>query len=519
MNFFEWWSEVPDRSASRIWCYADRITYAAGDRVDLHISGSCTSYTVRVTREGVVAHLLHAAALDNCRWTDAPSDAYARGCGWPVLHSFVIPTDAPPGAYLIELSGEGCPHPYHHLVFVRCADGVDRKRRLLLVAATNTYVAYNNWGGASHYGGLGEDGGVSAPVVSTQRPWTRGTIHLPPDAPRIPDFRPRNGEPIRYPHLEWARQNGYTRTFASGGWANYERIFVLWAERQGFTVDVVCQETLHQQPHCLDGYGCVVFVGHDEYWTWEMRDAVDAYVEAGGNVARFAGNFMWQTRLDIAGRQQTTYKYAARDLDPLFGSERQRLTTTAWEAREVDRPGALTFGVNATRGMYAGWGGLVTHGSRAFTVYRPDHWALAGTNLGYGDLLGAEGRCFGYEVDGLDYIIENGLPRPSGREAVPEGLVIVALGLATAVETGGAQDRLYIGDLDGIFLKDLYGELYGEAAGAAAVRGCGTIVEFTRGAGHVVTVGSCEWVAGLLRGDAGAERVTLNILTRLLSKL
>lgn len=493
------------------------MSYRSGEKVELHISGNCASYSVKVTREGVTAHLLYSGHFENCRWTDVRPDAYETGCDWPVLCSFPIPYDTPVGAYVVALEGDGCPFPYHHLIFVRGAEKDEKAQKLLLVAATNTYVAYNNWGGASHYGGVGADGTKAAPIVSTRRPWTRGTIELPSDAPRIPDFRPSINEPIRYPHVEWAKKNGYARTYASAGWANYERIFVSWAERNGFSVEIICQETLHDQPTCLDGYPCVVFVGHDEYWTWQMRDTVDTYVQSGGNVARFAGNFMWQTRLDTTKSQQTTYKYDARALDPLYGSAQQQFTTTSWEAREVNRPGALTFGVNATRGMYAGWGGLVTHGPRAFTVYRPDHWLLQGTGLGYGDLLGAAGRCFGYEVDGLDYIIEDGLPRPSGKEPVPEGLTIIALGLSTSVETGGPEDQLYIGDLDAVFLRELYTELYGEAAGAAVVRGSGAIVEFTRGAGRVMTVGTCEWVAGLLGTDPAAEIVTRNILTHLLS--
>ena len=43
-----------------------------------------------------------------------------------------------------------------------------------------------------------------------------------------------------------------------------------------------------------------------------MRDAVDAYVDQGGHVARFAGNFMWQTRLEDEGQRQVCYKYVAR---------------------------------------------------------------------------------------------------------------------------------------------------------------------------------------------------------------
>ena len=55
--------------------------------------------------------------------------------------------------------------------------------------------------------------------------------------------------------------------------------------------------------------GVMVFVGHDEYWSWEMRDAVDAYIDSGGHCARFAGNFFWQIRLEgSAGDVQVCYK-------------------------------------------------------------------------------------------------------------------------------------------------------------------------------------------------------------------
>ena len=54
-------------------------------------------------------------------------------------------------------------------------------------------------------------------------------------------------------------------------------------------------------PSIISAYRCLVMVGHDEYWSWQMRDAIDAYVDQGGRIARFAGNFMWQIRLEQEG--------------------------------------------------------------------------------------------------------------------------------------------------------------------------------------------------------------------------
>ena len=79
---------------------------------------------------------------------------------------------------------------------------------------------------------------------------------------------------------------------ASAGWASYERHFAHWAETMGYDLDFALQDELDCDPDRLSGYACVIFIGHDEYWTAGMRDTIDAYFDGGGKVARFAGNFL-----------------------------------------------------------------------------------------------------------------------------------------------------------------------------------------------------------------------------------
>ena len=327
----------------------------------------------------------------------------------------------------------------HHLFLLR-ASRAGRHNRLLLVSATGTWCAYNNWGGSNHYEGItGPDGNQFSPVLSLERPLPRGFVVLPDDAPRAAlAATPGHDEPVSYPHMEWAYANGYSKKYASAGWASYETHFVKWAADAGFEVDIVSQYDLQLRPEVIEDYPCLVFIGHDEYWSWEMRDSVDAYVENGGRVARFAGNFMWQTRLEDDGRRQLCYKSRATSEDPMHDTPR---ITTSWELPQIGRPGALTFGLNAIRGVYAGWGGCVAFGAGGFPIYRPEHWSFDGTGLGYGDVLGAQSRIFAYEVDGLDYVIRAGLPFPSGAEQVPDDIQILALGLASNVEVARAVDQ------------------------------------------------------------------------------
>jgi hypothetical protein len=227
---------------------------------------------------------------------------------------------------------------------------------------------------------------------------------------------------------------------------------------------------------------------------------------------------MWQTRLEDEGRRQVCYKYRARTEDPVYRSGDVTRATNSWEAPEIGRPGAQTFGLNATSGVYAGWGGCSPRGVRGFPIYRAEHWAFADTGLSYGDVLGGESHVFGYEVDGLDYTMKRGLPEPTGEGSPPAGITVLALGLAAQVEDAPhiPHEDQFFGDEDGRFAAEtLYGTPSDENL-EKVKRGNGMIVNFTRGKGEVFHVGSCEWVAGLLRRDPMVEQVTNNVLGRYL---
>ena len=67
---------------------------------------------------------------------------------------------------------------------------------------------------------------------------------------------------------------------------------------------------------------------------------------------------MWQTRLEDEGRRQVCYKYRARAEDPAYRGGDVTRATNSWEAPEIGRPGALTFGLNSTKGRLCRLGRL-----------------------------------------------------------------------------------------------------------------------------------------------------------------
>jgi len=503
-----------------IWCYTDRLSYSPGEIVSFHVSTSASEYEIDIVRDGsrqeLVAHLTGAHG----QMHETPVDVSASGCRWPAACQWQVPADARSGGYLViarTRRGKGQTREQQHFFIVRPT--LKSRAKLLLIASTCTWAAYNDWGGSNHYEGIaGPNGDESSPILSTLRPWSRGLVWLPIGAPRIPlDGLVTHSIP-RYPHLEFAFANGYCRYYAAAGWASYERHFVAWAERNGYSVDMISQQDLHYRPSTISSYAGIVIVGHDEYWTAEMRDAIDAYVDDGGHIARFGANFMWQIRLEDEGTRQICYKYDARRTDPECKAATRRFLTSAWEDPWVGRPGAATFGLNALRGIYARIGCAAPRASKGFTVYRPQHWAFAGTDLYYGDVFGESAGIFGYEVDGVEYTFAGGEPIATHEDGAPATLEILAMAPATSVEENRGQPggSPYLGDLDGVYKATLLLNADTPEALRKCQYGSGMIASFTRGRGSVFNAGSCEWVMGLARREFCTEQITKNVLDRCL---
>jgi hypothetical protein len=522
---FENFHELPlfDRSQLGAWCYTDRLSYAPGDTLNVHANTTGVRYDLSIYRDGAQTLEVYAKRDIPGAFHTTPKDCSVSGCGWPVAISFEVPAWKS-GGYILHIraydaSGQNIDH---HFPFAVRATSPSSPEAVLLLNCTGTWMAYNDWGGSNHYEGIeGASADQFAPVVSTLRPFSRGFAWLPEGTPRITLAEPpKLGAAIRYPHMEWAYANGFSKKYASAGWATYERHFVRWAEQNGFVVDVATQHDLHSNPALLNEYACVVLVGHDEYWSAEMRDHLEAYVENGGNVARFAGNFTWQIRIEENGTRQVCYKSRAEREDPVRGTDRAHLLTSAWDDRAVNRSGTQTFGIYGHGGIYAGWGGCVPRGSGGFTVYRPEHWAFEGTDLYYGDQLGAASKVFGYEVDGCDYTVRNGLPYATGTDGAPPDMEILAMNVATTFEAdhGNPGSTLFIGDDDAKGVAYQRFRKRDDEAVDLVKRGSGMIVCLKRGKGTIFNAGSCEWVAGLIARDPFVEKLTSNVLRRLMKK-
>jgi hypothetical protein len=518
-----WWFESTTSDVPQIWCYTDSITYVAGDEVALHLHTTAPSYDLLVYRDGFHRKVVHQAKRVRGQVHETPKNCSEIGCGWPVSERFKIGDDWESGGYVAVVSAEAGGRSVRHEHWFAVRPIRPDPEALLLMATTSTWIAYNSWGGSNAYEGIwGPDGNRFSPVLSLERPWGHGVAWLPKGAPRLiaPDNVPIGWVP-RYDALEWALANSFPKYYGTNGWAMYERHFVRWAEEAGYRVHVITQHDLHYRPETLDGVNALAVVGHDEYWTWEMRDHLEAYLSGGGHLARFAGNMGWQVRLEQDGRQQRCHKHFAKDEDPVLGDPvQQRYLTSWWDDHRIGRPAAKTFGVTGTRGMYANFAGFNPRHSGGFTVYRPQHWAFEGCDLYYGDELGTTSKIFAFEVDGLDYIIRNGLPEATGEDGIDADAVeVIALGLAALIEEDHDNEgtELFVGKFDCEFFADvLYGNTSPESVDRVS-RGCGVILEYVLGQGSAFNAASCDWIMGLTQRDPFVERITHNVLSRYLA--
>lgn len=444
-----------------------------------------------------------------------PDDAYAAGCGWPV--GFTVDTEPawPSGFYEIGFHAEGASGEHAHgEAFFVLRPSPGSAADAVMVLATNTYNAYNQWGGKCLYSG--------ARQVSFDRPLERGYVLRSPDAT---GYDGRVASITEEPDEEHGQLQAYLRSgeyplwCASGGWHNWERRFARWAEAEGFRLDYAINADLQFHPEVLDGQRLMLSVGHDEYWSWEMRDRADAFVEAGGSLAVFSGNTcFWQVRLEDDGRTMAGYKGFAASEDPVVGTDRADRITSAWSLPSIGRSEALTTGLSFTRGGYARVGKGTPRSSGGYLIHRPDHPIFEGSDLRSGDILGGPSRIVGYEVDGCELALVNGDPVPTGDDHTPADLDVLATAPARLLSiddtTSEVPAALWAssdppGDLEGVATM-----LFGSAAPENVARiahNHAVLGTFTKGRGRVLNVGTTDWSYGL-DADPLVQHVTKNIL-------
>jgi hypothetical protein len=492
------------------YCWPQSI--APGAPVGLHLSAAGgRPVSVEIARVGAERTVVWSDTVEADEHP-TPHDADTNGCGWPAATSIAAGSDWASGYYevVLTIDVDGTTRRSHAFFVVRPT--ADSTNTILLQLATNTWHAYNDFAGRNLYTGNTR--------ASLQRPMSRGYLFKPPGAGRrVATTNPPDRD--MNTHVGYLRLNHLSPWAGSAGWPDWEEPFLAWAERNGYGIDVITNADLEQHPTIVDRYRLLLSVGHDEYWSGPMRDTVEGFIGRGGNVVFFSGNTaLWQVRMeepvDGVASVMVGYKGQFKD-DPVYGTDRIGELTSIWSDHLIGRPENHMTGVSFTRGGYHRIGKRVTNGAGGYTVYRPDHWMFDGTEIDYGDVLGASATTVGYECDGCEYTVVDGLPVPTGNDGTPENFEILAMcPTAHFTRTTAARPPKPDEPSEIEFLASRVFDDRSEAAVKRISAGQAMLGSYTSpGGGTVVTSGSTDWAHGLAGRDEQIEQITTNILDRL----
>jgi hypothetical protein len=345
--------------------YSDVVSVAQGGTINFKVHSPNGSYTLEILHYFSLSSevFLTASGLAGQSQT-YEDDAAVNGANWATSYSLQVPSGWPSGLYSARLSDNA--GSFEIPFIVKQSNPGSGMARVLLVASTNTWQAYNCWGGTSLYTdrnpprsfGCGAQGGSAAfcdntncdYIVSTQRPYAYSI----------------SKEGVNGGHL----------------WSG-EKHLIRWLSDNAYSYAMAADIDVHSDPSLLSKYGVVIISTHSEYWTEPMYDNLSAFLSQGGTVFQLSGNTVyWKAvingdRIEVR-KDETPHTFANSGQTGQLGGQ--------WASANVNRPPAALLGIQYTRTVCGGG-----NPSAPLTVVTADSFAFRNTGLSAGHQLGASG--------------------------------------------------------------------------------------------------------------------------------
>jgi hypothetical protein len=364
-----WDDFASDLAPDTISGFGSKISVNHGDSLDMYITTTAPSFTIDVFRTGyyggagarLITSLGSFPGLHQAIPAPDPVTGMISCTNWTKTTTLTIPSTWVTGVYLAKLTSSTGNASF--IYFVVRDDGGSED--ILFQTSVTTYQAYNTWGGTSLY----------------NNDLTNKAAYPYPHATKVSFDRPFNP----------GDSNG------AGHYLFFEYHFVYWMEQQGYNVAYTTNVDTDARPAELLKHKAFLSVGHDEYWTMGMRNALQSAISAGVNVAFFSANTSyWQIRLapntaGVADRIEVGYKDfatygSAPGPDPMWNVNNS-LVTTNWRDPVVNMPENGLLGV-----MYE----QQEDNDYAYVVTNASNWIYAGTGFVDGTKIPG---IVGYEYD------------------------------------------------------------------------------------------------------------------------
>ena len=188
----------------------------------------------------------------------------------------------------------------------------------------------------------------------------------------------------------------YDDSEGSGELLSWELNMLAFLEQEGYDVVYSTNLDTHESPAQLLLHKAFLSVGHDEYWSYEMRQNVTAARDAGVNLGFFSADTSnWQIRLEPSlftgdvDRTQVGYKEQWQQDPDAANPSTYYLITANWGQTRFTYPGHPEDAFIGA--MYNGFEPV----NADIVITDPSSWVFANTGLQAGDTLP---QLLGYEA-------------------------------------------------------------------------------------------------------------------------
>ncbi|PMB04903.1 Ig domain-containing protein group 1 domain-containing protein [Fischerella thermalis CCMEE 5273] len=378
--------KLVNRANGEIAGYASATSVNKGESLDIKVSlAQPGQFTIDVYRLGYYGGtggrlMASSGSLNGTTQPACTLDPNTRliECNWATSYTLQVGNNWTSGLYVAKLTDQATSKVAHVWFVVRDDSST---ADVLFQSSVSTILAYSATGGYSLYG-FNSIGGQRAFKVSYDRPVYQAT---------------------------------YEQSFEPDTLLRWEYNMVRWLESQGYDVTYTDNMQVHTDGQRLLNHKVFLSVGHDEYWSKEMRDYVEAARNAGINIGFFSANTCyWRVRFEnstpAAGQVQSNRVMACYKqdwaLDPVAQQQGPSAATNKFRSVQNQRPENALLGVmygSDLDAYYSGYNFVVTNSSDPY---------YANTGLQNGDQLAL---LVGYE---WDFIVNNG--------SSPANLVVLA---------------------------------------------------------------------------------------------
>lgn len=290
--------------------YQDKLWFLPGEKVSVYVHSSAV-YSATLYRHGIKKQQLYESRDNQEQIQNVPDEFFTEdGLNWNQSFMYQIPDDATPGLYSLLLEAKD-QKPFAIPMIVSTPVSRMGVNKLLVLASTNTWQAYNIWGGRSRYLNF-EDDSLSEP---TEKPTLQRFISSIITIIKsvfpfsvivlLRKYLHTNKEKIApWMFKKLAIQRPFTNCdLESDTWdapftnhlAGAEWRILAWLEKKGFDYDIVSGWELDSNPELLKQYKVSLLSTHCEYWSCNSFKSLKKFHENNGLwVLNLSGNTMYR---------------------------------------------------------------------------------------------------------------------------------------------------------------------------------------------------------------------------------